>query len=199
MKLIPDPLPALKIGEPARCTTTKRALTNLRTDLFMAKPSLTAARLRELLSYDPATGVFIRLTYRDNGLAVGSQAGHLDDGYMKVRVDGSRHKCHRLAFLYMTGEWPKEHVDHINGQRADNRWCNLREVSMTGNVQNQRAPRKDNTTGFLGVSWHKKDRKFVACIGAGGKSIHLGNFDDPKVAHEAYLVAKRRLHPSCTI
>lgn len=107
-------------------------------------------------------------------------------------MNGPGHGAHRLAFLLMTGAMPAGDVDHINGNRADNRWCNLRDVSRAVNMQNLRKPRADNTTGFLGVSLSKG--RYQAQIAANGKTHYLGLYDCPKLAHAAYVARKRLLH-----
>ena len=165
----------------------------------MATCDLTAARLRELLVYDPTTGIFTRSASvigpgRKVGRVAGSDNGQ---GYIKLAVDGRFYRAHRLAFLYMTGSWPLGEVDHINGVRSDNRWGNLRDVSGADNTHNQRLPHKNNTSGFLGV--RRSGRKFRAFIGSNNARIYLGVFDTPELAHFAYLEAKRRIHASCTI
>ena len=92
--------------------------------------TLTAAQLRELLQYDPETGVVTRLVKSSNGIKVGDVAGTADArGYILIRVDGWLHLAHRLAWLHMTCEWPKGMIDHINGVRDDNRWSNLRRAA----------------------------------------------------------------------
>lgn len=90
-------------------------------------------------------------------------------------------------------------IDHINGDGLNNRRANLRSVSNAVNAQNQRKPKSNNKNGFLGVSWHKQSGKWEAKIGTDGKRKYLGLFDDPSIAHEAYLTAKRNLHEGCTI
>lgn len=117
------------------------------------KNDLTAERLRKLLHYDPETGEFTRLHDRGKRFKAGSVSGCLDHstGYWRVRIDDCLYHGHRLAFLYMTGEWPKHEVDHMNGRRSDNRWSNLRDVASSVNQQNQRRARADNKCGDLGV------------------------------------------------
>lgn len=165
----------------------------------MATANLTAARLREVLHYDPTTGVFTRLPgggYRGRA-KVGPCGYDRGDGYMQIKIDNVKHQMHRLAFLYMTGKWPDGCVDHIDGCRANNRFSNLRDVDGFANLQNQRRPNARNTVGLLGVS--PKGGRFVAKIGANGKAIYLGSFSTAVEAHRAYLEAKRNLHQGCTI
>ena len=158
---------------------------------------LTAERLRELLHYDPETGVFTRLV-RSGPAKVGDAAGTATtSGYIQIRVDGGQYLAHRLAFLCMTGEWPSQFVDHVNGVRDDNRWSNLRPATPSENLQNVRRARADSQTGLLGVS---RDRqRFRAQIKVDGQHIYIGTFDTPEQAHAAYLAAKRKLHAGCTI
>ena len=168
----------------------------------MAKPILTAARLRELLHYDPETGLFVRKVARTGkGSAVGSTAGSLNsNGYVIIGIDGALFRAHRLAWLYMAGEWPEQHIDHIDGIRNNNRWANLRDVSRAMNAQNQHAPHSRNkSSGLAGVSWNHKCSNWKAYITVSGKRKHIGYFKDPALAHLAYLEEKRRLHPGCTI
>jgi hypothetical protein len=112
-------------------------------------------------------------------------------------VAGRFYYAHRLAFLYMTGEWPPNEVDHLNGIRDDNRWANLRLATVSLNRQNQRRPRRDNTTGYLGVMVNGAG--FAARIMVDGKKFNLGTFKTPQEAHEVYLTAKRRLHKGGTL
>jgi len=159
-----------------------------------------AVRLRELLVYDPEAGVMTRRV-RVGCAAAGSPFGTRDgNGYLVGSVGNRLYRLHRLAWLYMTGEWPQGEVDHINGDRADNRWANLRDVSKAENMQNIKRARRDNcATGLLGASLDKRDGRYKAKIGVGGKQKHLGCFATAQEAHEAYLAAKRQLHPGCTL
>ena len=161
---------------------------------------LTAARLREMLHYDPETGVFTWLIDRPGGVKGGMQAGRLDSrGYIVIRVGGCRWLAHRLAWFYMTGERPIHEVDHRDTVRNNNRWSNLRPATRRQNGQNLRAPRSDNSTGYLGVSSKRGSSSFVAQIKVNGKTKHLGTFADPAEAHRAYLAAKREVHPYGTL
>lgn len=163
----------------------------------MAKPILTAARLRELLHYDPETGFFT--SKRGAGrVPTGARSGGLkSQGYRYIEIDGVKHKEHRLAWLYVTGEWPEHTIDHINGVRDDNRFMNLRDVSRSINKQNTRSSYACNPSGFLGVSRHQ--HLWQASIQINRKQKYLGRFKTPEEAHEAYLSAKRLLHEGNTL
>ena len=162
----------------------------------MASDLITAERLRALLHYDPETGVFTWRVSRHHPRA-GVEAGYRrSDGYMEIRLDGrgSRHyRMSRLAWLYVTGEWPAAEIDHIDGVRANNRWSNLREATPSQNRWNGKTP-KHNTSGFKGVSWHRHRGKWVANINAHRKRQFLGEFDTPWQAYQAYLKRAAELH-----
>jgi hypothetical protein len=156
------------------------------------KSDLSAIRLRELLNYDPATGIFTWKvnTYRKlKGKKAGSTASN---GYWDIRIDRSLYKAHRLAWLYVHGRWPADQIDHINGERADNRIENLRECSRAENMQNSPV-RKDSQIGLKGVSTTPGGR-YVASISANKAMYFLGTFDTPEEAHSAYVAAKEELH-----
>jgi hypothetical protein len=99
----------------------------------------------------------------------------------------------------MTGEWPGGVIDHINGNRADNRWQNLRPSDATLNQQNQRKAKTGNITGLLGVALCKESGKYIAQITHEYRHFHLGKFNTPEEAYAAYLGAKRVIHKACTI
>lgn len=156
---------------------------------------LTQQRLREVLHYDPETGIFTWLTKIADKVSVGARAGQSrPNGYRAIGVLGSRHLEHRLAVLYMTGAWPAEEVDHVNGVRGLNSWENLRQCSHSENHQN-RVARVTNTAGLAGASWHSQKKRWRSAISVAGKHHHLGHFNTPEEAHEAYKSAKVRLHP----
>lgn len=159
----------------------------------------TAERLRELFHFDPETGIFTRRVSVSN-VKAGDVAGFLRvDGYWYIRVDGTQYLAHRLAWLYVSGSWPVEHIDHINGDEADNRLVNLREVTHAQNMQNRNRASVISASGVLGVNWYPKYRKWVARIVTNGKRRHLGYFSDIGLARDAYIAAKRELHSTCTI
>ena len=105
--------------------------------------------------------------------------------------------AHRLAFLYMTGRFPKVDVDHEDTIKHHNWWSNLREATRSQNMQNQRKSQLNNKLGLLGV--HSQNGKFIAQIGINGKQTYIGNFNTPEEAHIAYLNAKRELHEYNTL
>lgn len=154
---------------------------------------LTTKILRERLFYSPSLGIF-RWVKRCNQVKFLDIPHSLDDcGYIRFTVLGKKYRAHRLAWFYMTGKWPRREIDHKNGVRSDNRWINLREADRSLNMQNRRGPNLTNGTGFLGVSKH--GTKFGASIKINGKQKFLGCFEKPSAAHDAYLGAKRKLHP----
>lgn len=111
---------------------------------------ITQARLKELYTYNPETGIFQRAK-SIKGSKIDAKVGTLTfKGYIAIRADNKMYLAHRLAFLYMTGEWPKEHVDHKNEIKTDNSWTNLRDATRSENFRNTGA-RKNNKLGVKGV------------------------------------------------
>jgi hypothetical protein len=147
---------------------------------------LTQSRLKELVRYDAETGIFTRMraTGRWGRFPAGSAIGGCGD----IVIAGKTHATYRLAWLYMTGEWPDHEVDHINGDPADNRWSNLRAATHAENGRNLKRS-KANTSGLKGVHVHRRNRLWRARIAPSGKSICLGIYNCPAAAHFAYLVA----------
>ena len=159
---------------------------------------LTQERLKKILNYDPETGVFEWKTRTANCIHVGDVAGNNDKyGYWQIQVDGKCYFAHRLAWLYVYGVWPENHIDHIDGIKNNNRIVNLRDVTCLVNSQNQRNAHCINRVGMLGVEKH--GGKFRARIRINGELKLLGTYSTPEAAHEVYLVAKRELHLGCTI
>jgi HNH endonuclease/AP2 domain len=153
---------------------------------------LTRARLRELLDYNKKTGEFRWRKRPGGGARSDLSAGHVesDQGRRRIGIDGRVYSAHQLAWFYVTGRWGKPIIDHRDGDGTNNRLNNLRPATRSQNGANSRRPRH-NTSGHKGVSPHR--RKWLATICTNGKKIHLGLFDTPQEAHEAYLKAARKL------
>lgn len=159
--------------------------------------SLSADTLRTRLHYDPETGDF-RWKSNPHGKRnwnsrfSGKIAGCTKTlGYRVIRIDDVLYGAHRLAFLYMTGRWPYEEVDHIDCDPSNNRWSNLREATRYDNNHNLRT-HCDNISGRKGVLQNHKG--WAAKIRAFGRTYHLGTFQTPEDAHAAYQEASLRLH-----
>lgn len=158
------------------------------------KNRVTAERLRALMQYSCETGEFTWVADRNNRNRSGTVAGRVSRlGYVQIGIDGGRYLAHRLAYLYVYGEWPVGDLDHIDRNKLNNRISNLRLASKCENQQN-RAIHKNNKSGFKGVFWHKRSGKWVARIGANGKQYHIGTFDAAEVAYKAYCEAAAKLH-----
>lgn len=153
--------------------------------------NLSQDRLLELLSYDPELGSFVWLVSMKGRRAGTPAKASRPDGYVRIRVDKKLYYAHRLAWLYMTGEWPKHEIDHINGDPGDNRWCNLREATSTQNHANSRCP-DHNSSGYKGVTFDRIKGRWRAYITVDGRHIFLGFFDTAKSAHDAYFQAAQR-------
>lgn len=178
------------------------------------KPLPSPDELRQLLDYDPETGV---LTWKPRNPAMfeptaARTAEHACSnwnarwagkpaftslnalGYARGNIFGSTIKAHRAAWAIVHGRWPDELLDHINGDPSDNRLSNLREATFSENQQN-RTINKRNKSGFPGVSFDRAHGKWQAGIGFGLRKKHLGRFDSAEEAGRAYAEAKRKFHP----
>lgn len=167
----------------------------------MALEIVSAEEIRQAFLYDPDTGDFIRRERTASRAPAGVVVGNNNSGgYLQIRYNSMRFLAHRLAWMYVTGEWPVRVIDHINGNREDNRFKNLRDVSQQTNSENLRLPQGRTTSRLLGVHiQRRKTVRYLAQIVTSGKLKHLGSFDTPEEAHAAYIEAKRRLHLGCTI
>jgi len=151
---------------------------------------LTADEARNLLDYNAGTGAFTWKARTSNRVQINDVAGSAQvNGYRCISILGKRYLSHRLAWLIVTGEWPAEQIDHINGNRADNRFFNLREVSLKENAKNQARSSK-NTSGVTGVNWQEDAQKWRARIKINGRTIQLGYFSDLKTAKAARKAAE---------
>lgn len=162
---------------------------------------ITQQRLKSLLSYDKETGGFVWIGSKNRKVKNGSLAGSIDSsGHSQIKVEKRSYSAHRLAWLYVYGEWPKMQIDHINGNRTDNRIANLRDVSASINSQNKRnATSSNKSSGLLGTHWHRAANKWAATIKTCGITKHIGLFESKEDAHKAYLHVKRIDHIGCTI
>jgi len=148
----------------------------------------TQERLKQLLDYDPETGLFSRLSgWR------GKKVGTIDaKGYVRICVDYSIFRAHRLAWIYMTGEIPDDQIDHVNGDRSDNRWANLRSATQSQNQFN-RSVRSENCTGMKGVTL-QPNGTYRAQIFIEGKLKCLGRHKTADEAKAAYNAAAMIIH-----
>lgn len=147
------------------------------------------------ISYNSASGLFMWVV-SEPGITLGKLAGSVSrHGYLIIRLDRKPHRAHRLAWFLVHGEWPQGEIDHIDGDRLNNRLHNLRVVDRAGNSQNRRSAQSNNQScGLLGVTWNKQHKKWQAKLMANKVRHHVGYFSDPNEAHEAYMEAKARLH-----
>jgi hypothetical protein len=153
--------------------------------------NLTPDRLRAMVNYSRSTGEFTWAEQRTNRCPLGGAAGWTDeDGYVHIRLDGRLYLAHRLAWLYVHGEWPAGLLDHKNRNPGDNRIANLRLASHSQNHANT-AKRADNKSGFKGVCWSTAANRWRASIKYGSTVKFLGHFDDPKDAAAAYDAAAK--------
>lgn len=161
--------------------------------------NLTWRDIKELITYQPPTGKAY-WNYRDvrwfksqhdcnawNSRFAGKEIQNTDNqGYIRPTLLGVFVGLHRLIWFYQTGEWPEEDVDHINGNKVDNRWENLRSVTTQENCRNRRRP-KNNTSGHMGVHWDKICHRWQARISIGDKRINLGYF----ISYEEAVAARK--------
>ncbi|MBI2718138.1 MAG: HNH endonuclease [Rhizobiales bacterium] len=155
----------------------------------MTKATPSIERLRFLLSYDPESGVFRWRAKPNKRTNVGAIAGFTDCwGHRRIEVEGVRIKAHRLAWLFVCGEWPRFVLDHINGNPDDNRIANLRPATASQNMQNSRRY-STNTSGYKGVSLCRQTRRWRAKIVVNGRNVHLGRFLSAEQARSAYASA----------
>jgi HNH endonuclease/AP2 domain len=157
------------------------------------RPRITAVRLRELLDYNDETGEFRWRKRISRAVRAGDPAGTLDkDGYRKIAIAGRQYRAHQLAWVYKTGKWCPQVIDHRDGDPSNNRWANLRSATISQNNANRRLHR-NNKCGFKGVIQNHIGR-WVAAIYKDGQRYHLGSFATPEEAHAAYAAAAPKLH-----
>lgn len=148
--------------------------------------------LLSVLHYDPDTGVFTWRVALSRRTRVGEVAGtRMREGYTAIAVCKKKYPAGRLAFFYMTGEWPNEEIDHRNGDRSDDRWANLREASRAENNRN-RGIQRTNRSGFKGV--YAVGKKWAASVRTNGRANYLGLYETPEAASLAYQTEAEKLH-----
>jgi hypothetical protein len=155
---------------------------------------LTQEYIKTLLEYSQETGEFTWKVRRGGNANAGTVAGTKHaNGYIEIKIGDQSFRAHRLAFLYVNGDWPKDEVDHINHIRNDNRWINLRQATTSENRSNVPI-RKDNKSGYKGVHWHKGYMSWVASIRKNGKRHQIGRYKNIDDAAAAYMEASKNMH-----
>jgi hypothetical protein len=152
--------------------------------------------LTSVLSYNPQTGVFAWSCARPK-IQVGAEAGYVkkNKGYRYIEVDGKAYSAHRLAWFYVTGSMPQLQIDHINGNKSDNRFENLREATHGQNRANSKSSNKCGVKGVRRLPWMKEENRcWMAQIRHKKRNIYLGCFHTKEEAHQAYCDAAKRLH-----
>jgi len=158
---------------------------------------LTQSEVKCMLDYNPDTGE-IKWRKSKGSAKAGKKAGKINcKGYLVITINGVYYQGHRIAWLYHYGEWPSSHIDHIDHDKTNNAINNLRDVSMSGNMQNQIKAKSNNKSGLLGVSSSKHG--FYAEIKVYGKRMYLGLHKTAQDAHDAYIKAKREMHTTNTL
>lgn len=146
---------------------------------------ITQKELKELLHYDENTGIFTWLVSKAKSIKIGDIAGKLQHtGYISIKINKKEYLAHRLVWLYIKGEWPKNQIDHINGIRDDNRIENLRNVTHRENHQNRIKHRDGH---LVGTTYDKQRQKWKSQIQINGRQKSLGHYNTQQDAHEAYL------------
>jgi hypothetical protein len=142
---------------------------------------LTQEYLKSILDYNLDTGVFTWKVNKAKRIKIGDIAGWLSDGYKKIEINDKQYTAHRLAWLYVNGEMPKDLIDHIDNDRSNNKISNLRESTHQTNSENYKTP-KTNKSGVKNVSWYKSLNKWVVSISVRKTKKTIGYFDDLEFA-----------------
>lgn len=156
---------------------------------------LTQEYLKTILKYDPETGIFIWIVRIANNIHIGDIAGSLDkqSGYIRLMIDEKNYRAHRLAWLYMIGDWPIYKIDHKDKCKNNNKFSNLRDIPHGKNMFNL-GEYKNNTSGYNGVYLNNNKTKWKSQIGVNNTLIHLGTFSTKEEAFKAYEEAKIKYH-----
>jgi hypothetical protein len=153
--------------------------------------TLTQEYLKSILDYDLDIGIFTWKVNKSKKSKIGDAAGWLDNGYTKIEINHKPYNAHRLAWLYVYGEMPKNLVDHIDGNRSNNKISNLREATYQKNSENYKTP-KTNKSGVKNVSWYKKLDKWVVSISIRNAKKTIGYFDDLELAELVAVEARNK-------
>ncbi len=155
--------------------------------------SLSHSELKQLLHYDPETGIWRWLVHRGR-MIPGDRAGSIHSlGYWLVMIGEKNYRSSRLAWFYVTGKWPPEKVDHKNGKRADDRWDNIRLATASQNAVNHKK-RVTNSSGYKGVYQNKTYKRFYAQITIQGYQVFLGSRKTAEEAYALYVEAAKKHH-----
>jgi len=155
---------------------------------------LTQTELMRLVTYDPNTGLFVNKIFRNVKAKAGDIAGtRTTDGYLAIQISGKKYQAHRLAWLYMTGDWPEHEIDHVNRLRDDNRWRNLRVVTRMENSHNTGKHAK-SISGRKGVAWHSRAQKWQVQLRVNHVSHYIGMYANLDDAVRARAEAEQRLY-----
>jgi hypothetical protein len=155
---------------------------------------ITQSELKKLLDYNLDTGIFTWKINRTKNAKIGSIAGYVDiEGYHLISIFGKVYKSHRLAWLYVYGNFPSKLIDHINGNKSDNKLCNLRECSNDENQWNAKISSR-NLSGVKGVHWSNNKDRWIAKLSIHGKIKHCGSFKDIESAKNAIIKFRESLH-----
>lgn len=154
---------------------------------------ITHEELIQVMTYDPQTGVF-SWNKKRNGIRNMDNAGCVTKrGYVNIYINYKKYLAHRLAWFYVYGEWPSKQIDHINGDKSDNRISNLRLANGSENQLNRWIDSR-NTSGIKGVCWHKNNKKWQASASLGGKEYYLGQYVNIKDAEKAVVDFREKHH-----
>lgn len=156
----------------------------------VAEP-LTQEYLKSILDYDLDTGVFTWKVNKSQRTKAGDVAGWIYNGYWEIEINNKKHKTHRLAWLYVYGEMPKNLIDHIDNNRSNNRISNLREATYQSNSENYKTP-KTNKSGVKNVSWYKNLDKWVVSMSIKKTKKTIGYFDDLELAELVAVEARNK-------
>lgn len=157
----------------------------------ISDPNFNLEAINKILSYNPENGDFEWKVRRGGSAKAGCKAGFLSNGYIIIKIFSRRMYAHRLAWFMRYGIWPENEIDHIDGDKSNNRIANLRPANRSENCSNKRI-RSDNTSGYKGV--RKDGNLWRSRIMKNGKSYNLGWYSTPQEAHQTYCIAAKEKH-----